>query len=551
MLKSLFIENYALIEKLDISFSEGFSVITGETGAGKSIMLGALSLILGSRADTRVLKDVSKKCIIEGHFNIESYSLKAFFSENDLDFEKITTLRREVSPTGKSRAFINDTPVNLFVLKALGDRLVNIHSQHETITLNDANFQLAVIDSYAHNEKMLEDYQNKYTQYKKHIAQLENLKLIESKTKSDLDYIQFQLHELKNANLEKNEQEYLETELQKLTHAEEIISVINEASQKIGNGELNMIDLMHSIEKSFTKIAPFHKEIDNLLERISSCLIEIKEINNELYTIVGNINNDPQKTKQISERLDLIYQLQHKHKKQTIEGLIDFMKQLSEQLNSIESIDEQIDHLSKVIKTEEEEINQLALSLSESRKQSVPSIEKKIVHMIQQLGMPNARFSILMEPMIDFGKEGIDKIKFLFNANKGSSLHEISKIASGGELSRLMLTIKSIITGRKLLPTIIFDEIDMGVSGPIADKVGEILSEMSVGMQVITITHIPQIACKGDTHFRVYKNDKGATTLSFIEELNTEQRIHEIAKMISGATITDVAVENAKILLSN
>ena len=551
MLQNLFIENYALIEKLDIQFFKGFSVITGETGAGKSIMLGALSLILGSRADTRVLKNENKKCIIEGSFNIEGYSLEKYFSVNDLDFDQTTLLRREISPSGKSRAFINDTPVTLNILKELGDKLVNIHSQHETITLNDANFQLAVVDSYAGNDDDLKIYQNKYFEYKKNVKALAELKDIDSKAKSDLDYIQFQFDELEKANLNSDEQNQLEDDLKVLSHAEEIKMVMHEASDKLENADVNILDLLTDVERALLKIASYHSDAEDISDRITSSLIELKDVSRELNFIGEAVNIDPQKLNEISERLDLIYQLQQKHKLQSNEELLALKDRLEQQLNSIETIDEQIQALINQITAEEDALNILAMNLSEARLAAVSDIQENIVNMLQQLGMPDARFSVLMEPLVELGREGIDRVKFLFNANKGSALNEISRIASGGELSRLMLAIKSMISGKQLLPTIIFDEIDMGVSGEVAAKVGEILSRMSKGMQVICITHLPQIAGKGDSHFRVYKDNHGDSTQSIIENLTTEERILEIAKMMSGSEVTDVAMENAKILLAN
>lgn len=551
MLQNLFIENYALIEKLDIRFSKGFSVITGETGAGKSIMLGALSLILGSRADTKVLKNENRKCIIEGCFAIEGYNLENFFKENDLDFETQTILRREIAPSGKSRAFINDTPVNLNILKQLGDRLVNIHSQHETITLNDANFQLAVVDSYAGNDTDLKAYQVKYIEYKKHVKELHDLKDIDSKAKMDMDYVQFQFDELEKANLQIDEQQQLEDDMKLLSHAEEIKLAMLEASEKLENSEINVLDLLSDIQKSISKIALLHPNTEELSERITSSFIELKDLSRELNAMGEAVNVDPFKLNEVSERLDLIYQLQQKHRLQSLEELIALRDRLDDQLQSINTIDEQIEVLSKEIKLEEDSLNVLAMSLSESRLNASPAIEKEIVNKLQQLGMPDARFSILLEPTPELGNEGIDKVRFLFNANKGSALNEISRIASGGELSRLMLAVKSMISGRQLLPTIVFDEIDMGVSGEVASKVGEILFGMTKNMQVISITHLPQIAGKGDSHFRVYKDNRGDTTHSVIVELSKEERILEIAKMMSGAEVTESAIENARVLLSN
>jgi DNA repair protein RecN (Recombination protein N) len=550
MLQSLHIENYALIECLEINFSKGFSVITGETGAGKSIMLGALSLILGSRADTKVLMNEKKKCVIEGCFEISEYTLQAFFVSHDLDYEPTSLLRREISPSGKSRAFINDTPVTLNVLKELGDRLVNIHSQHETITLNDANFQLAVIDSYVGHENDLQDYKQKYTTYKKHIAELNALFETDSKAKSNSDYLQFQFDELEKANLTAGEQEELEEEMKILSHAEEIKSGMLEVVQKLDGSEMTIIDQLNGVHKIVTQIGSFHHDLQSLSERLTSSLIELKDISRELNNIEESVNIDPAQLNEINERLNLIYQLQQKHRLQTVGELIELRESLEQNLVTIDSLDSQINSLKTIISKEEIELNNFAQKLSQNRKNHLAEIETNIIELLQQLGMPDARFNVLMEPLAELGKEGIDKVKFLFNANKGAKLNEISRIASGGELSRLMLAIKSIISSKLLLPTIIFDEIDMGISGEVAAKVGEILSNMSMSMQLIAITHLPQIAGKGNAHFKVYKDNKGEVTHSFIEKLDQNERIFEIAKMMSGAEVTKVAIKNARILLS-
>jgi DNA repair protein RecN (Recombination protein N) len=525
-------------------------VITGETGAGKSIMLGALALILGSRADTKALMDEKKKCVIEGCFEIGEYALQAFFANQDLDYDSTTLLRREITPSGKSRAFINDTPVTLNVLKELADCLVNIHSQHETITLNDANFQLAVIDSYVGHENDLQDYKQKFTAYKKHIAELNALLETDSKAKSDANYLQFQFDELEKASLTAGEQEGLEEELKILSHAEEIKSGMLEVVQKLDGSEMTILDQLNEVHRVVARIGGFYQDLESLSERLASSLIELKDISRELINIEESVNVNPEQLNKINERLNLIYQLQQKHRLQTVEELIKFKDSLEQKLVVIDSLDTKIDSLKKIIGQEETELNDFAQKLSDNRRNHLAEIETNIIELLQHLGMPDARFSVLMEPLAELSKEGIDKVKFLFNANKGAKLSEISRIASGGELSRLMLAIKSIISSKLLLPTIIFDEIDMGVSGEVAAKVGEILSNMSKSMQLIAITHLPQIAGKGNAHFRVYKDNKGEVTHSIIEELDQNERIFEIAKMMSGAEVTKVAIENARILLS-
>lgn len=550
MLQNLLIENYALIEKLDINFSKGFSVITGETGAGKSIMLGALSLILGSRADTQVLQDKSRKCIIEGQFLISAYQLESFFEANDLDFENQSVLRREISPAGKSRAFINDTPVNLTVLKELGDRLVNIHSQHAIVTLNDANFQLAVLDAYVGHEEEVADYQKEFRGFRSLQLELDDLLTNEQQSKADFDYFQFQFDELEKANLAPDEQEGLESSLEIQTHAEEIKFAIEHATKTIEEADFNIINSLTGIRNNLRKVAKFYPEFDTLSERIDANLIDLKDIGSELLSIDNQVHFDPAEVENLKSRLDLIYHLQQKHGVQSVAELIDLKESISQKLNSINSLEEEIVELKNRIEKYKADLVRGALKISKARKASIPAIEAKVVGMLKQLGMPNARFSIMNNPLDEPGVDGFDKVKYFFNANKGSDLNEVAKIASGGELSRLMLSIKSLISGKKLLPTIIFDEIDNGVSGEVAAKVGKILADMAEDIQLLVITHLPQIAGKGINHYRVTKETKNDKTHSQIKLLNKDERVVEIAKMISGDQVSEVAMENAKILLS-
>lgn len=550
MLKNLLIENYALIEKLDVGFSSGFSVITGETGAGKSIMFGALSLILGTRADTQVLKNKSKKCIIEGSFDIASYQLEDFFERHELDYEQECILRREISPAGKSRAFVNDTPVNLTILKALGDRLVNIHSQHAIITLNDANFQLAVLDNYIDLDADITSYRKQFNELRMMKKELDELVEIEEKSKIDLDYFQFQFDELENANLLADEQSVLEAELEVLTHSEEIKTAVLSAYQLIGVSDGNILDQLTALKNSLGKVASFHPNLSSLLNRLDSTIIELDDINSDLQTIDDSVNHDPIRIEEANNRLDLIYNLQQKHRVQTINELIEIRETLNEKLNSIGSIDNKIEKLKAKIGLKIKEVSASANEISHSRVEAIPDIETKIVELLHELGMPNANFTIDNQVQTELGLDGFDKVRYLFNANKGGSLSEVAKIASGGELSRLMLSIKSMISGKKLLPTIIFDEIDNGVSGEIAAKVGTILSNMSDAIQVIVITHLPQIAGKGNHHYKVSKETDHLATRSKISLLNEDERVIEIAKMISGEKVSNVAIENARILLS-
>ena len=550
MLQNLLIENYALIKKLDIGFSQGFSVITGETGAGKSIMLGALSLILGSRVDTMVLQDKTRKCVIEGHFLIDSYHLEPFFEANDLDYEAQTVLRREISPAGKSRAFINDTPVNLIVLKELGDRLVNIHSQHAIVTLNDANFQLAVLDSYIGHEDKVNQYKLDFKHYRKLQAQLEELISNEQKSKADLDYFQFQYDELDKANLVEDEQQKIEAVLEIQTHAEEIKFALEHANSTIEEADFNVLDSLNEIKNNLNKVAQYHLELQQLSERIEANIIDLKDIGSELGNINSNVYFDASEIETSKTRLDLIYHLEQKHHARSISELLEIKEQLANKLSSINSIELEIDKLQQETNQLYKNLYEIAQSIADERNVAIPAIEGQVVKMLKQLGMPNARFSIVNTAMKKPGIDGFDKVHYFFNANKGSEMNEVAKIASGGELSRLMLSIKSLISGKKLLPTIIFDEIDNGVSGEVAAKVGSILSEMSKNIQLVVITHLPQIAGKGDHHYQVSKETIDDRTQSRIKILNSEERVVEIAKMISGDQVSDVAMQNAKILLS-
>lgn len=550
MLSSLFIENYALIEKLNIEFSKGFSVITGETGAGKSIILGALSLILGQRADTKVLKTANRKCVIEGKFDISLYDLKNFFENNDLDYEDHTILRREITVSGKSRAFINDTPVNLSTMREIGERLVNVHSQHATITLNDSNFQLALVDSYIGHDDLIKSYQFNYKKFISLTSDLSTLIEIENKSKSDEDYLQFQFDELEKANLITEEQLELEKELEILNHSEEIKNTIYESNQVLSETENNLVDKLSEILQKLSKIAGYHDEIQQITDRFKENVIDIKDLSQDLARLESTIELDANSISNITERLDLIYHLQQKHRVQTIADLLAIKDDFNSQLQSLTSLEENIKDLKKQIQNIQKDLSQQANIISKSRNKIRFKIESDITNSLKQLGMPEARFEIDNQINTELSKDGFDKIKFIFNANRGGQLQEISKIASGGELSRLMLCLKALVSEKNLLPTIIFDEIDNGVSGEIADKVGQILRRMSDSMQVIAITHLPQIAGKGMSHFKVYKETLNETTESRIIAINQEDRIFEIAKMISGSEVSDVAIENAKILLS-
>lgn len=550
MICGLYIENYALIEKLNLNFNEGFSVITGETGAGKSIMLGALSLILGSRADVKSLRLKDRKCIVEGYFNIKNYQLNSFFEKYDLDYDENSILRREISVNGKSRAFINDTPVTLLVMKELGSRLLNIHSQQSTVTLNKASFQLALIDSYAQLENKLESYRLLFIEYKSNQERYNQLKDDDARNNAELDFLQFQFDELDIAGLEKNEQNVLEEEVQLLTHSEEIKSTLIKAGNVLSEDEQNINGQLAKLNSLIQKLAGYHTNLREISERFKSTLIELNDISSELVIIGSELSTDPQRMIQLNERLDVLYGLQQKHRVQSVTELIEIKNQIESKLLDFNSLTDKIENLELVLKSQNADLFEKASQISEKRNKVFPAMEKQVIKMLGNLGITDAGFKIINTKRTELSVEGLDKIQFVFNANKGGELQEISKIASGGELSRLMLCLKSMISSKQLLPTIIFDEIDSGVSGEVASKVGVILSEMGKSMQVLAITHLPQIAGKGKNHYCVYKDNTQKQSRSFIVKLNKEERIIEIAKMISGSEITEVAKENAKVLLS-
>ena len=549
MLSHLSINNYVLIEKLEISFSDGLSIITGETGAGKSILLGALSLVLGQRADTQVLSDKEKKCFIEATFRIKGYELNSFFESNELDYDDNTVLRREVGANGKTRAFINDTPVTLELIRELGSMLIDIHSQHKTLTLQDSHFQLSYVDGYASHDILLNDFKKEFFNRSELRSKLHQLEETEKQSLTDKDYFQFQFDELHAANLKSGEQQELEAEQELLNHAEEIQQYFSKAYSSLAEGEQNIYSGVSEIFSLLNKASAIYPAATDLAKRMESCKIEIKDIAGEIEMLSQKINHDPSRQQEINERLDAIYHLQQKHRVNTVDELINVMNDYSEKLLSITSLTSQIEKIKKEIEASENILKTLSERISKNRKKAIVHIEKGLIAVLRKLGMPDAEFEIECFELPDYNAFGQDKVTFLFNANKGGEKKEVSKVASGGELSRLMLAIKSLISQKKLLPTIIFDEIDQGVSGEIADKVGSIMKIMSDTMQVITITHLPQIASKGDSHFLVYKESDKKSAFTKIKLLEKNERISEIAKMLSGDELTKAAVENAKALL--
>ncbi len=549
MLKSLFIKNYVLIRHLEIDFYPGFSIISGETGAGKSILLGAISLIVGQRADTSVLMDKKEKCIVEIRFTLENDELKPFFEENDLDFDEVTGIRREINSSGKSRAFINDTPVNLNVLRELGMNLIDIHSQHQNLLLGNMLFQLKVVDDLAGHWKLLADYEIIYNRYKDLEQRYRELVELADKSKADLDYNQYQFEQLEKARLNRDEQQELEEELETLNHAEEIKTNLTHASFLLSEDEQALLAKLKEIHTLIQKIVPYMPAAVELEKRLDSTHIELKDLASEIENLGIGVEYNPERIREISDRLDLIYSLQQKHRVDSIADLLAIKDKLQTRLTEITSYDQQIENISSELDETKRQLETEAKKLSDKRKSTIPEIENRVTQLLKELAIPNGRFAVKQSRTEDFTPTGYDEIQFLFSANKQSRLQDIGTVASGGEISRLMLSLKSLISRSAALPTIIFDEIDAGVSGDIADRVGLLMTQMANEMQVINITHLPQVASRGKYHYLVYKEDKKDSTYTFIKLLNREERIVEIAKLLSGEEVTDAALKNAKELL--
>jgi len=552
MLTHLHIQNYALIDYLDIDFKSGFSVITGETGAGKSIILGAIGLLLGQRADSKTIKNEEKRCIIEAEFDLKGHHLESFFHENDLDYDTLCIIRRELSATGKSRAFINDTPASVSQLKELGDQLIDIHSQHQNLLLGKENFQLHALDTLAENEDMLTHYQQTFKEFRTQVKKLEELKKATTDDKNELDYIQFQYSQLKDAKLQPQEQEELEALQQTLEHAEDIKSSLYRSGDQLQNEEGGITSLLHEVQRQLNNISSVFSKAEELSQRIDSCYIELKDIANEIENNAEEIEYDPERLEQINERLNTIYSLQQKHHVDNIQSLIDIQETLGEKLNHIENRDEEIAELQQCIDTISIKLQELADQLTATRKNVSTALQQQMCIYLQSLGMPNVRFEVNITQLEEATITGKDKVQFLFSANKSSAMLPISQVASGGEIARVMLSLKAILCQYTMLPTIIFDEIDTGVSGQIAESMALIMQKMGEKpqRQVISITHLPQIAALGSQHYRVFKNDTTDGTATHIAQLTNEDRIEEIAHMLSGATITSAAIENARALLS-
>lgn len=550
MLTHLSIKNYALIAYSTIDFTSNLSIITGETGAGKSILLDALGLVLGKRADLNALRNADEKCVIEAHFAVSSYNMQPLFQELELDYEEETIIRREILPSGKSRAFVNDVPTTLQALQKLGEALIDIHTQHQTQDLFSEKYQLNLIDVFANNQILLKEYQNNLVQYKKVQKKLTDLLANQIQASKELDYNSFLLDELEHANLKDGEQEELEAQFEVLNNVERITGYLEQSHEILNNETYGVNKQLYEVKAQLQKLAQVSPVYQLLAERVESSFIEIEDISNEIESSLQDVIADPHQLELINQKLQLIYQLQKKHHVSTIAELITIQNDLSEKVSSIQNLDEAIASLNNEIGAFENSLNSLANQLYENRSSVIEALTTNITELIKPLGMPNAQFNIQLNHKDAFLATGKDEVQWLFSANKGMQFGLLKKTASGGELSRIMLAIKSILASKSNLPTIIFDEIDTGVSGDVADKMGNIMKEMGNYMQIFAITHLPQVAAKGTVHFKVAKYDDEDATVSEIKKLSNEARVHEIAQMLSGDTITEAALQHAKQLLN-
>ncbi|WP_316787286.1 DNA repair protein RecN [Pedobacter frigiditerrae] len=549
MLQKLSIRNYALIDSLDIEFDKGLNIITGETGAGKSIILGALSLILGQRAESKYFFNQDKKCVIEGVFLLADEKLKTIFELNDLDFFKESILRREISMDGKSRAFINDTPVNLAILKQVGEKLIDIHSQHATKEINDSDFQLLIIDALANHTALLTQYRTGFKKLKQDNQQLKELIDKADEARGKQDYEQFLFNELEQAALKEGEQEELELELEKLTHAESIKRNLLTAASLLTENEISATSILKEASLQLQNIEKFDPEINVLYERLRSSIIEIKDIADETSVLESNTLHSGERLSIIQQRLDILYTLQQKHRVANNTELLAVQQKLEDSLSQLLSSDEQIETLKKEIELLKNELTKQAQELSLNRKKAIKVVEVATGKTLQQVGMPNAKLVFAHQPLIELNKDGLDEIQLLFSANAGQTPAPVNKVASGGELSRLMLAIKSLLAKHTSLPTLIFDEIDTGISGETALKVGDVIADLGIDMQILSITHLPQIAAKGNSHYFVYKNEGNNKTTTGIKKLSPDERVSAIAEMLSGKNPGASALQNAKELL--
>ena len=550
MLSSISIKNYALINELHIDFSSGLSIITGETGAGKSILLGALGLVLGNRAELSTLKNTTKKCVVEAVVGIDKYNLKDFFETEDIDYEPNTILRREILPSGKSRAFVNDTPVTLSVLTLLRARLIDVHSQHQTLQVSDQQFQFQLLDAVASNDSNLTSYKSELAKYISEKKRLEEIQLAQREATLQYDYNAHLYNELLEAKLIEDEQELLEEKLEKINNVEEIKQNLSEALQLATDDTIGIQNLLYSLEQKLAKISMYSKEYQELSDRISIVKIELVDIIGEIETTNESVDFNPSEADQLNDRLQLIYNLQKKHYVNSISELLSIQSTLSEKVSRVENSEQLLAEQEAIVEEIANKLDIIALKISDARNKIIPKLSKQLENVLADLGMPHARFQIQNTLSENYYKNGKDVLQFLFSANKGGQYGELKKVASGGELSRVMLAIKKILSENSQLPTIIFDEIDSGVSGEISNKMAHIMSQMSQKMQVITITHLPQIAAKGNQHYKVYKEEVNNITTTNLKQLSEDERIVEIAEMLSGKSISDSALTHARELLN-
>lgn len=550
MLFTLSIKNYALIDQLYINFDNGFSVITGETGAGKSILLGGLGLILGKRADLSSLRDKESKCIIEAEFKVGKYDLESFYEENDLDYEALTIIRREILPSGKSRAFINDSPVTLGILTELGKRLIDVHSQHQTLQLTDNDYQLKFIDALADNKEKLTQYQGELFKYNKLVKELSQLKDFQENATKEQDYDSFLLKELESAPLKSGIQEELEIQYEQLNNVEIIIEELSKGNQLLNDEQIGAVALLSELKQVSGKLISYGNQFQSINERIQSVFIEIDDISSELETIQEGIEANPKLLEEVNTKLQLLYDLQKKHQVNTVEELIKIKEDLALKVSDIENIEHLILEKETELKAKEEKLETFVKQIRNKRNKIIPSLKTQLIKLLVSLGMIHTSFKIEVNPSPTYKSTGKDDLVFLFSANKGTEYGEIKKVASGGEMSRIMLAIKSILAQYEQLPTIMFDEIDTGVSGEISNRMGEIMEAMSSNMQVFSITHLPQVAAMGAHHYKVYKDDKGAITHTQIKKLEQEDRVVELAEMLGGKNLSDSAIAHAKELLN-
>ena len=550
MLTKLSINNYALINQLAIDFSSGLSIITGETGAGKSILLGALGLVLGNRADLSSLKDTSKKCVVEAKVAIENYNLINFFNEVDLDYEAETIIRREILPSGKSRAFVNDTPVKLSVLNELRVKLIDVHSQHQTMQLTENDFQLKLVDALANNQKRLAEYRKGLKIFRKAQKELQELVEVQSTAIKEQDYNTFMLEELEKAPLKEGIVELLEEEYEQLNNVELIMEQLSKGDQLFNDEQIGVLPLVTEMRQSFSKLIDFGVHYKDLYERVQSVLIELDDVNAELQRLQDGVEANPDQLEQVNGKLQLLYDLLKKHNASDVSELIVIKNKLADKVFETAGLDEKIASKTKEIQEMEAVLKKQAIAIREKRNAVIPQLKKKLESDLNSLGMPSASFQISLNDTENFNTTGMDELSFLFTANKGGNYGELKKVASGGELSRIMLVIKALLAKYEKLPTIMFDEIDTGVSGEISNRMADIMKEMSADLQVFSITHLPQVASKGNHHFKVYKTEGAERTMTNLKELTTEERVVELAHMLGGKDLSDSALAHAKQLLN-